>query len=69
MTQIEVVDPTAIELFKQELTSLERRNHDEIVYSCPFPAVDGYQPLILHLFSGGMSAGEGSPRSSASLRN
>ncbi len=47
--QIEIADPTGNELFKRELASLDRRNHDEIVYSCPVPAADGYPPLIFHL--------------------
>ena len=47
--QIEVADPAENELFKRELASLDRRNNDEIVYSCPIPAADGYQPLIFHL--------------------
>jgi PAS domain S-box-containing protein len=47
--RIEVADPTENELFKRELASLDRRDHDEIVYSCPIPAADDYPPLIFHL--------------------
>jgi PAS domain S-box-containing protein len=47
--RIEVSDPTVNESFKQELASLDRRNHDKIVYSSPVFAADGHTPLIFHL--------------------
>lgn len=47
--QIEVADPTENELFKRELSSLDRRNIDEIVYSYPIPASHDYPALICHL--------------------
>lgn len=47
--RIEITDPVENEFFKQELASLDRRNRDEMVYSCPVPAADGYPPLIFHL--------------------
>ncbi len=47
--QVEIADPTENEVFKRELASLDHRNHDEIVYSCPVPAAQGYPPLIFHL--------------------
>jgi len=47
--QVEIADPTENEVFERELASLDYRNHDEIVYSCPVPAAQGYPPLIFHL--------------------
>jgi PAS domain S-box-containing protein len=47
--QIEVADRTANEFFKQELASLDRRNHGKIVYPSPVLAASGYPPLIFHL--------------------
>lgn len=47
--RIEIVDPTANELFKQQLASLDCRNRDKIVYSIPVLAAGGYPPLIFHL--------------------
>jgi len=47
--RVEVADPTANELFKQELACLDRRNHDEIVYSRPVLAERDHSPLIFHL--------------------
>jgi PAS domain S-box-containing protein len=47
--RIEIADPTANELFKQELASLDRRNRDKVVYSNPVMAADGHTPLIFHL--------------------
>jgi hypothetical protein len=47
--RIEVADPTANESFRRELASLDRRNHDKIVYSNPVLAADGHTRLIFHL--------------------
>lgn len=47
--KVEVGDAMQNELFKQELASLDRRNEDEIVYSCPIPASHDCPPLIFHL--------------------
>jgi PAS domain S-box-containing protein len=47
--RMEVSDPTGNEFFKQELASLDRKNHKETVYSHPVLAADGHTPLIFHI--------------------